>query len=85
MEYVNYIINKLDLRKCFICIGKIINFDFNNMCNRLKYWFKYVMVKSVLKIKIRYNFEKILKSMKYRDLFFCVEKIIRELLFNYYI
>lgn len=43
------------------------------------------MVKSVLKIEIRYNFEKILKSMKYRDLFFCVEKIIRELLFNYYI
>lgn len=34
MEYVNYIINKLDLRKCFICKGRIINFDFNNMCNR---------------------------------------------------
>lgn len=34
------------------------------------------MVKSVLKIEIRYNFEKILKSMKYRDLFFCVEKLL---------
>lgn len=52
MEYVNFIINELDLRKCFKCIGKIINFDFYNMCKRQRYWFKYVIVKSVLKIEI---------------------------------
>lgn len=51
-EYANHIINKLDLRKCFTCIGKIINFDFNNTCNRQKHWFKYVMVKSVSKTKL---------------------------------
>lgn len=73
-EYANHIINKLDLRKCFTCIGRIINFDFNNTCNRQKHWFKYVMVKSVSKTETRYNLEKIPKSTKHRDSFFCVEK-----------
>lgn len=83
-EYANHIINKLDLRKCFTCIGKIINFDFNNTCNRQKHWFKYVMVKSVSKTETRYNLEKIPKSTKHRDSFFCVEKITRELSFNHH-
>lgn len=84
-EYANHIINKLDLRKCFTCIGKIINFDFNNTCNRQKHWFKCVMVKSVSKTETRYNLEKIPKSTKHRDSFFCVEKITRELSFNHHI
>lgn len=78
------IINKLDLRKCLTCIGRIINFDFNNTCNRQKHWFKYVMVKSVSKTETRYNLEKIPKSTKHRDSFFCVEKITRELSFNHH-
>lgn len=82
-EYANLIINESDLRKCFKCIGKIINFDFYNTCKRQRHWFKYVIVKSVSNTETWYNLKKILKSTKHKDSFFCVEKVTRELSFKH--